>query len=89
MAPLDGLDWVAVLVAMAWSLFFLLSNLWGVIAEHLSKEKMLPLLAFIAYVCGGWFNARRGDNGLTTDDISILLSASHLVWAILVKLLFF
>ncbi|GLD94871.1 hypothetical protein PINS_up003496 [Pythium insidiosum] len=63
MVPLEGLDWVAVLVAMAWSLYFLLTNVWAMISEHLSKEKMLPLLAVIA--------------------------ASHLIWAILVKLLFF
>lgn len=47
MAPADALDWVVLLLAMAWSLFFLLSNLWAVISEHLSKEKMLPVLAFI------------------------------------------
>lgn len=47
MAPADALDWVVLLLAMAWSLYFLLSNLWSVIAEHLSKEKMLPVLAFI------------------------------------------
>lgn len=47
MAPADALDWVVLLLAMAWSLFFLLSNLWTVISEHLSKEKMLPVLAFI------------------------------------------
>ncbi|GAB9462611.1 Yipf1 protein [Globisporangium polare] len=63
MAPADALDWVVLLLAMAWSLFFLLSNLWAVISEHLSKEKMLPVLAFI--------------------------SATHMLWAILMKLLFF
>lgn len=47
MAPTDAWDWVVILFAMAWSLYFLLSNLWSVITEHLTKEKMLPLLAII------------------------------------------
>lgn len=50
MAPTDAWDWVVILFAMAWSLYFLLSNLWSVITEHLTKEKMLPLLAIIR--CG-------------------------------------
>lgn len=50
MAPVDALDWVVMLLAMAWSLYFLLSSLWSVISEHLSKEKMLPVLAFIRCV---------------------------------------
>lgn len=50
MAPTDALDWVLLLLSMAWSLFFLLTNLWSVISEHLSKEKMLPVLAFIRCV---------------------------------------
>lgn len=62
-SPLDGMDWVVLLFAMAWSLYFLLTNLWGVISEHLTKEKMFPVLAVI--------------------------SASHMLWAILMKLLFF
>jgi hypothetical protein len=41
------MDWVVMLMAMAWSLFFLLNNLWHVISEHLTKEKMLPVLAVI------------------------------------------
>ncbi|RLN44074.1 hypothetical protein BBJ29_005295 [Phytophthora kernoviae] len=61
--PADAVDWVVLLLAMSWSLFFLLNNLWSVIAEHLTKEKMLPVLAVI--------------------------SASHMLWAILMKLLFF
>jgi hypothetical protein len=63
MAPVDALDWVVMLLAMAWSLYFLLSSLWSVISEHLSKEKMLPVLAFI--------------------------SATHLLWVVVMKLLFF
>ncbi|TMW68842.1 hypothetical protein Poli38472_006310 [Pythium oligandrum] len=62
-APIDAVDWVVILLSMSWSLYFVLANLWTAITEHLSKEKMLPLLGFIA--------------------------ASHLVWAILMKLLFF
>ncbi|KAF1313514.1 Yipf1 protein, partial [Globisporangium splendens] len=50
MAPADGFDWVVLLLSMAWSLFFLLNNLWSVISEHLSKEKMLPVLAFIRHL---------------------------------------
>lgn len=50
MVPMDAVDWVALLIAMAWSLYFVLSNLWSVIAEHLSKEKMLPVLALIRCV---------------------------------------
>ncbi|CAH0477230.1 unnamed protein product [Peronospora belbahrii] len=62
-SPVDTLDWVVMLTAMAWSLFFLLNNLWHVISEHLTKEKMLPVLAII--------------------------SGAHLMWAVLMKLLFF
>ncbi|KAI9995856.1 hypothetical protein PInf_012924 [Phytophthora infestans] len=62
-SPVDGLDWVVMLIAMAWSLYFLLNNLWHVISEHLTKEKMLPVLAVI--------------------------SGAHMMWAILLKLLFF
>lgn len=62
-SPADAVDWVVMLVAMAWSLFFLLSNLWHVVSEHLTKEKMLPVLAII--------------------------SGAHMLWAVLMKLLFF
>ncbi|RLN79094.1 hypothetical protein BBJ28_00022233 [Nothophytophthora sp. Chile5] len=47
--PIDAMDWVVLLLAMTWSLFFLLNNLWSVISEHLTKEKMLPVLAVIRY----------------------------------------
>uniref|UniRef100_M4B6U3 Protein YIPF n=1 Tax=Hyaloperonospora arabidopsidis (strain Emoy2) TaxID=559515 RepID=M4B6U3_HYAAE len=62
-SPIDAMDWVVMLLAMAWSLFFLLNNLWRVISEHLTKEKMLPVLAVI--------------------------SGTHMMWAVLMKLLFF
>ncbi|KAG6609410.1 YIPF1 protein [Phytophthora cinnamomi] len=47
-SPIDAMDWVVMLMAMAWSLYFLLNNLWHVISEHLTKEKMLPVLAVIS-----------------------------------------
>ena len=55
-SPIDAMDWVVMLLAMAWSLFFLLNNLWRVISEHLTKEKMLPVLAVIRYAfyCDSW-----------------------------------
>ncbi|GMF12603.1 unnamed protein product [Phytophthora lilii] len=49
-SPIDAMDWVVMLIAMAWSLYFLLSNIWHVISDHLTKEKMLPVLAVIRYV---------------------------------------
>ncbi|OQS06054.1 hypothetical protein THRCLA_01884 [Thraustotheca clavata] len=61
--PSDAVDWVVILLAMAWSLMFLLSNIWSYIAEFLSKEKLLPVIAFIG--------------------------TTHLLWVILLKLLFF
>ena len=53
MLPADALDWVVLLLAMAWSLFFLLSNLWTVISQHLTNEKMFPLLTVTGcvFVC--------------------------------------
>ncbi|EQC32221.1 hypothetical protein SDRG_09973 [Saprolegnia diclina VS20] len=62
-APSDAADWVMMLFAMAWSLLFLLTNMWGYIVEYLPKEKLLPLLSFIG--------------------------TTHLVWVVLLKLLFF
>ncbi|RHY12252.1 hypothetical protein DYB25_004257 [Aphanomyces astaci] len=49
-APADAVDWVAMLISMAWSCYFLLINVWGYAAEYLSKEKLLPFLSFIGYV---------------------------------------
>ncbi|ETW06917.1 hypothetical protein H310_03031 [Aphanomyces invadans] len=46
-APADAVDWVAMLISMAWSCYFLLINVWGYAAEYLSKEKLLPFLSFI------------------------------------------
>ncbi|KAF0689663.1 Aste57867_18900 [Aphanomyces stellatus] len=45
--PADAVDWIAMLFGMAWSCYFLLINVWGFAAEYLSKEKLLPFLAFI------------------------------------------
>lgn len=87
MAPVDAIDWVVMLLAMAWSLYFLLSNLWSVISEHLSKEKMLPVLAFIRYACG-WLDCRHLRLCLMAVFV-VWLSATHLLWVVMMKLLFF
>ncbi|TDH64898.1 uncharacterized protein CCR75_000648 [Bremia lactucae] len=71
-SPVDAVDWIVMLIAMAWSLYFLLSNLWRVIGEHLTKEKMLPVLAIIS-----------------SRVFCFSRSGAHLVWAALMKLLFF
>ncbi|DBA02959.1 TPA: hypothetical protein N0F65_005986 [Lagenidium giganteum] len=47
MIPADALDWVVLLFAMAWSLYFLVSNMWATIAGQVSNEKMFPVLAFV------------------------------------------
>ena len=44
--PVEAIDWIVMLFAMAWSLLFLLKNLWPILSQ-MSKEKLLPVLSCI------------------------------------------
>jgi hypothetical protein len=46
-APSDAVDWVILMLTMAWTLSFLLMNVWDHVSANLSQEKLLPLVAFM------------------------------------------